>query len=191
MLYKFKIFSKKLFTVAYMSKIMTVIYLLGAVLVLIATCTYMTQYNFISPSVQEFKDACYSANNLMLYLLLISLAGIAIMCIFGNSSRKKLYKSNLIVGIVVPLIVLVVTIITLVYVIQSISIFNENFEVLKAYDASINPNPDYNFTSSGLILALILLIVFGVIVICYSAVNTLKYFKTNKNHREVGVENVK
>ncbi len=176
-------------------KIFNIVYLLAIALVLVATCAFMTQYNYIpTPSRQDFADACNAANTTMLLLVIVGLVGLAILNILGNSSRKKMYISNIIAGEVIPVVTIGLSIYVISLIAKCISIFNEHYDELKAYDDQFNLDHSYNYNTTGFNFAMIMVIIFIVVLVIYAVLNFLKY---KQNHyvkakvEEVGVTDAK
>lgn len=76
--------------------------------------------------VYHYNNYLNMVNNLIVTFAMLSLVAFASMIIFGNHSRKVYYKSNLIVGIIVPSIVLVFAIVLMVLNTTALSKLNAN-----------------------------------------------------------------
>lgn len=139
-----------------------------------------------------------SVNDLILYLGLISLVLFAVMLIFGNSSRRIYYKSNLIVGIVCPLIAIVFAIVVVVKNSMLISVINgEDSEIYNMVDYITEMRTRSvslkTAISSGNInsLTIILVDVFLVVFICYSVFIIVYSYLRYKNCKEERNEIIK
>ncbi|MBQ9449133.1 MAG: hypothetical protein IJU60_04590 [Acholeplasmatales bacterium] len=99
----------------------------------------------------EFRDQLDSFNNLILIYGLVSLVCFAGLLILSNHNRKIYYKSNLIGGIVLPLINIIFAVVLIVNALSLVSkISEQNFNALiNIVSAMQNPLNAKNVTVAG------------------------------------------
>lgn len=99
----------------------------------------------------EFRDQLDSFNNLILIYGLVSLVCFAGLLILSNHNRKIYYKSNLIGGIVFPLVNIIFAVVLIVNALSLVSKINDpNFNALiNIISAMQNPLNAKNVTVAG------------------------------------------
>lgn len=78
-----------------------------------------------------------TVNNLILYLGIITLVAFAVCMIFSNGSRRIFYKSNLIVGLVCPAIVIIFTVVVAILNTLAIPDISNNLELFACMDVAV------------------------------------------------------
>lgn len=134
------------------------------------------------------------ANDLVLYLGIVSLVMVAIMMICANHSRKKFYISNLVSGVVCPAVSIVFGIITLIANFGCIAPLNANFNSLN-WGSLANQQLTYTDAqewikvgdTSHFDLSSVWFVVYGIIIILFIvscgallAYNVYRYLDTKK-----------
>lgn len=169
------------------TKPVNVIYLLLTACMLLLTLLFMTGYQALSivensdltnqtaevrDAIMITRDTLQTVNNNILYLFVIAIVSYVVLQIFGNGYRKKLYKSNLIVGIVLPSLVIAYGIFTLVMLINALNVFQTNYDVVYGYLTKFNTVISDAFTINLSLVAVGLYIVVNGLYIAYTV---LKY----------------
>lgn len=162
-----------------LTKAMNIVYIVCGALIIVGACTYMTKYNFFPKTLSDVKDTFNATNNNILFLGIATIVGIAILNVVGNGYRKKLYKSNLIVGIAVPAVSAIYGVIVIVQILNCLSLFAENYDTLAKYDQIYNTTNAYTYDNMGMVYVLIIIIVAVLYMIAYIVYTILKYRATN------------
>ncbi len=168
-------------------KIINIVFLVVCAVLLVCTCIFMTQYGWVSSSVTGFASQLQSANNWLLLTFAVAIVSFALFYVFGNSRRKKMYISNFVSGIVLPLIVIIIATITIVKISACISTFVENYDVLKAYNDRMNTNDfnQYEYDQKGFIFGITSCSLAIVVSLLYLAINTIKTIQSNRKVRDI------
>lgn len=140
-----------------------------------------------------------SANNSIFYLSIIGFVSIAVACIAGNFSRRKFYISNLVCGLIYPIVTIVCSIIALVKMVALSGEFascTEDFQTY--YELQIAKQQKYNLSTDGItkisgdsIIYYYVILVIAIVCACAFAYFTIrKFLKTyprlqNKNDMEL------
>ncbi len=96
----------------------------------------------IAQMIYDFQLEVSSVNSFIIVVGVISLICFAIMLIFSNQSRRVYYKSNLYVGLGMPLIVIIFTIIGLVKNFSVMGTFNANKDLFRIVSFLQDPEID-------------------------------------------------
>ncbi len=99
----------------------------------------------------DFWKDLQSANNGIFYVSIVGFVGIIVAAIAGNFSRRKFYISNLVCGLVYPIVTIVGAIITLVKLIAVNKEFSAcalDFDIY--YQAQIAKAEKYNLSTDGI-----------------------------------------
>lgn len=174
------------------TKSVNVIYLIVTVLVLILALLFMTGYQSLSITedtdlgslstevankIITARDALQFANNMVLYLFVVGILSFVVLQIFGNGYRKKLYKSNLVVGIAFPALTAVFGIITGIVIINGLNKFNlcydELVEFLNRFNSTVSD-------STALILSIAYVFVYVILNVLYIVYTVFKYKSSRK-----------
>jgi len=92
--------------------------------------------------VRSFQTDISSFNTLIIVYVVIGFLCFAAMLIFSNQSRRVYYKSNLYIGIVAPLIVVVFSIVMIIRNFALLGTFNDNFDLFRIVSFIMNPNTE-------------------------------------------------
>lgn len=169
------------------------IYLIYAVVLFVMSLIFatdlqsiMTQDNSVPAVIKDTRTAIQNANNMVFYLFVVGIIGVILLFIFGNSYRKKLYLSNLIAGVVIPVVVIIMVIVTALSVSSAISTYYTNLDGIKEYFlvylfGSVQPIETLIYPT----IALVLVIGFGVISLLYAIYTVCKYLKTKPSRKVV------
>ncbi len=147
----------------------------------------------------DFWKDLQSANNSIFYLSIIGFVSIAIACIAGNFSRRKFYISNLVCGLIYPIVTIVCSIIALVKMVALSGEFascTEDFQTY--YELQIAKAEKWNQSTDGItkisgdsIIYYYVILVIAIVCACTFAYFTIrKFLKTyprlqNKNDNEL------
>ena len=152
--------------------------------------------------IYDFNQQLNAVNEYIIVISIVSLVLCALFFVFSNNNRRIYYKSNLVVGIIIPLIVVVLSIVGIVLTIASISTLNADLNLYKVAAAMTNSSSlnyvgdaltDWNVvlenSTSVNSVSLIVGIVVFILVIAYSifvSVFTInKYKQTGKEREEI------
>ena len=168
-----------------LTKPINLIYLLATVVIFIVSLVYATDCQFfmnqdstVPDVILSIRSKVQTSNDFIFYLFVVGIVGYIVMCIFGNNYRKKLFKSNFIVGIVAPAITIIFSIITLILIMNAVSYYGTNAQEIEDFYMLYNTSLDDYKTTGLLVLAAILVIVYIVIVAGYLVYTILKYKQT-------------
>lgn len=95
-----------------------------------------------APIIFDFQVAMSQYNDLIVIFGVIGIVCFALLLVFANHSRRIYYKSNLIAGVVLPLVVVVFAIIMIVKNVGLMNVFNENYDLFNV--TSVLQNPAYS-----------------------------------------------
>jgi len=152
-----------------------------------------------APIIFDFQIAMSQFNDLIVTFGLIGIICFALLLVFANHSRRIYYKSNLIAGIILPLIVVVFGIVMIVKNVQLMNTFNQNFELFNVTSVLQNPatsgtavqsNTDYilsqySCNSSTFIIYIVifaLVIIYSLFLAIYAVI---KYKVTSQEREEI------
>ncbi len=90
--------------------------------------------------VYNFNKGMNNFNDSLIVYSLVSICFVALLFLFGNHSRKIYYNSNLVIGVVSPLAVIIYSVKMLIDNFTLLSMFNEHNDILKIVSVLINPN---------------------------------------------------
>ncbi|MDE5715618.1 MAG: hypothetical protein K2I42_05745 [Anaeroplasmataceae bacterium] len=149
----------------------------------------------------KFNRSVQTANNMILYLGVVSLVMLAIMFICANVSRKKYYISNLVSGVVCPAITIIFAIVTLIFNFLPLSSLSKNYDALNwgalgnqiTYQTAIdlwkaNDTSQFMLSSLPLIVYGIVIIIFILVTGMLLAYNVFRYMLTKKELSEKVVD---
>jgi hypothetical protein len=159
------------------------------------TSAYATQ-------IYDFNKQLNGYNEYIIVASIICLALCALFFVFSNNSRRIFYKSNLIVGILIPLVISVLSIVGIVFMISSISALNANLNLYRATSAMMSSSAgnyieealeDWNVVLANSTNVNSATFIFGIIiyiaVIAYSLFVSIftirKYKQTGKEREEI------
>lgn len=113
--------------------------------------------NITSVKIEDFKYVIYNfqvgMSNLNTFFITISVIGLicfAALLICSNHNRRVYYKSNLVCGILAPLVTIVFNAIALVRNISMMGVFNNNYELFNKVAILQNPENAASVTVSEL-----------------------------------------
>lgn len=175
-----------------LTKPVNLVYLLTTVVIFLLSLVFASNYERImidqqfttdifTQGIIDVREAVQVANDILFYLFVIAIVGFVVLNILGNGYRKKLYKSNLIAGIVVPSIVIVFSVITIVFVIQNISTLAANIDDVTAYRGRYDlgaPSNTWNY------ITIVFIIIYIFVNVGYLVYTILKYVQQKKNVEE-------
>lgn len=174
------------------AKVLNIIFIISLFVMLIATATYMTKYNYFDSSNKDIQLVFNGTNNMLLYTLVVMAIALALCNIVSNGSRRKYHYSNLVVGTAAPAVAMILGIVSIVKIGNCMSLFAENYDELAAYDAQFNLG-DYVYNNSGMVTSMILVIIVLVFLACYIGFVVYRFFVDNRNNcqkfEEVGEAN--
>ena len=95
-----------------LTKPVNLIFIFSTIIIFILSLVYATDYemimvdtNTLPQGVLDLRAAVQSANNMIFYLSIIGFVCFIVLQIVGNGYRKKTFLSNLICGVVLPVII--------------------------------------------------------------------------------------
>lgn len=148
--------------------------------------------------VYDFQKNLSSVNNFIVVTGVITLVAIAILFIFSNHSRKVYYKSNLVVGIACPAVVIIFNLVLLVRNFLLMGNFNKNYDLLNWVSVLQNPttttyasqHPETipgQYTCSS--ITFVIFGIFFIIMIAYAgfmiAYSIFKYKETEERRNQI------
>ena len=156
-------------------------------------------------TVFNYTMALNSYNELLVVVGIVSLVAVAFMFIFANSSRRIYYTSNVVIGVVAPLVVAVMSLIAMIQSFGVMSQFSENETLFKTVSVLMNPVNQSETASSMLInktgdeilemasgvnvTGILVAMLISIVLIGYSVFVTIftfgKYKKTEKERKEI------
>lgn len=156
-------------------------------------------------TVYDFEQALNSFNTYFLIAGLVSLASIAVLFITANSSRRIYYKSNLIAGMIVPLIVSILMLVAMIQLFGLIATFSANQDLFIATSALMNPimkseildelYDDWElvkqYGSDANVATLVVALIVSIVVIAYSffvAIFSIRKYKKDEKERNEIIE---
>ena len=155
-------------------------------------------------TIYDFNNDLNSFNDYLVAVGIVSLVGLAFFAIFSNTSRRIYYKSNLIIGFIVPLVIIVMSFIAIILSVNLMAAFSENETLYKV--VSVLQNPFYqsetefsslikadcdilSYAGNTNLLGLIVSMLFSILLVAYSVFiaifTALKYKKTGKERGEI------
>ncbi len=150
--------------------------------------------------IYDFHEFLNGVNNYIVISSVISIALCAFFFIFSNNNRRIYYKSNAIVGVLIPLVITALFIVSIVLMISCMSKMNENIDLYRVAAATMNKSAstyvedaytDWNVileNSSGVNpITFIVGIILSILVIAYSAfvaIFTIRKYKLTGKERE-------
>ncbi len=160
-----------------------------------------TSFSGLYQTMFKFNRSLQTANNMILYLGVVSLVMLAIMFVCANVTRKKYYISNLVSGVVCPAITIIFAIVALIFNFLPLSSLSKNYDDLNwgalanqiSYENTVKlwENKD----TSQFMLNSIPLIVYGIVIIIFILVtgmllayNVYRYMLTKKELSEKVVD---
>ncbi len=144
-----------------------------------------------------------AANNMVLYLGVVSLIMVAVMFICANATRKKYYISNLVSGIACPSVCIIMGIVAIAFMAVCVGDINVNYDTLNwaslansdNYNEAAtmylnNPNDTSAFyvNSTPLIIYIVIVVLFIVASGALIAYNVFRYLDTKKELNLSSVE---
>lgn len=91
--------------------------------------TFEKDFGVYVPTVIKFQETLAAVNDFIVAAGVVSIICVAGLFILSNHNRKVYYKSNLVGGIVLPLVVIIMNVILIVKNLSLMSFFNENYEL--------------------------------------------------------------
>lgn len=155
--------------------------------------------------IYNFQISLSSFNSKIILFTFISIICVAILFVFGNHSRKVYYKSNLIIGILIPCVIIAFSIVLFVGNSNVMSLFSANellFRVVGVFmdsntgtqvarqyrtdhQALLNASSSINNTSFIILdVLLIVVVLYSILVIVY----TIFRYKESTNKRNEIIE---
>ena len=111
-------------------------------------------------TIYNFQISMSSFNTMLLVFGIVSLIAFAIMMVFSNHSRKVYYKSNLYIGVLMPLLVVILSIVALIMNFTLLGNFNKNYDLYRVTSYLQDPaiaaidkaklNSNYGIVSNGI-----------------------------------------
>ncbi len=163
-----------------------------------AATGFSTDFSQYAMTVYNFQVLISSVNDLIIVFGVISLVAFAFLLVLSNHNRRIYYKSNLIGGIILPLVVVVLFIILIIRNFQVMSAFEENstlFNVVSLLQGKTQSTlSQYNYSKLSELFScnstsFILYTVLFVVVIVYSCFMSLyallKYKATAEERAEI------
>lgn len=139
-------------------------------------------------TVVKVYDDLQSLNTWLFYLAVLVVVFVVILFIVGNSYRKKYYLTNLILGIVFPLISSILGIVVFAQNTSLISDVRKNrllfLQVSKNYDYKISLTQSANSYAGYMIFANVALVIYIIVSILVIVYTILKYLSRNKVYSE-------
>lgn len=168
----------------------------------------LTKGSFVANYAQTVYDYNIALNNFNDFLIvvgIVSLVALAFLFIFSNNSRRIYYSSNVVVGVIAPLVVIVMSLIAMIMSFGVMGEFTNNETLYKTvsilYDSKnqsmsasniLNNMPADEFLAqassvniTGMLVAMLLSIVligYSVFVIIFTFI---KYKRTEKERKEI------
>lgn len=160
---------------------------------------YGTSFEPFAKTVYDFQVKLSSFNTTIITFELIGLVCFALLLILANHSRRVYYKSNLIGGVLLPLVVVVLNVVLLVQNLGVGSAFNENTELFNMVAVLQNDKTNivasqqnfaylkdhFSVTSTSITLYMVLFIVVIVVSLFMAIYAVLKYKATAKDREEI------
>lgn len=111
----------------------------------------------MAKTIYNFQNSLSDYNQLILYYFIVFIIAVAVLFIFSNHSRKIYYKSNLVVGVAIPAVIVIFSIIMLVQNFSIMSTVNKNFKLFQLVDLLMDrdcttkmaDNLAYNYQTKG------------------------------------------
>ena len=132
-------------------------------------------------------DLINNTNDSFFRLSLISLVVIIFNYIAGNQSRRKYYISNLVVGLMLPVVAICLAIPSLINAFDTINIMNKvqnDFELFENYRQL-----GYVISSKSGIFLIVVTFIYIAITICYGVYVALRFVKTYPGLQKNEIEN--
>ena len=160
---------------------------------------YGTSFEPHAQKVFDFQVLLSKTNTNYIIFELVSLICFALLLVLANHSRRVYYKSNLIGGVLLPLIILTLNVVLLVSNLNVMGVFNQNEElfnmtaVLQRSSTSIYASQqDYSYiktqfdvTSLSFTLYSVLFILVIIVSVFMAIYAVLKYKATAKDREEI------
>ncbi len=165
---------------------------------LVAATGFAADFNNYSKQVYDFQNLLSSTNDSFILFGILSLVAFAFLLVLSNHSRRIYYLSNLIGGIVLPLLIIVFNVVILVNNLSVMSNFNQNLTLYNivsllqgdkqiGYSQMNYTDLSSNFSCNS--LTFVLFSVLFIVVICYSIFMAiyayLKYKATAEERAEI------
>jgi len=156
-------------------------------------------------TVYDYNLTLNAFNDLLIAVGIVSFAAVAFLFIFSNNSRRIYYKSNVVIGVIAPLVIIVMALIAMIQSFGVMSTFTQNETLFKTVSVVMDPAKQGETASSilltksgdeilemassvnvsGMLVAMLL----SIILIGYSVFVTIftftKYKKTEKERKEI------
>lgn len=161
---------------------------------------YQTDFGaHYAQTVLSFQDGMNSFNSLIIILEVVSLVCFALLLVLANHSRRIFYVSNLVGGVVLPLVIIVLNVVLLITNLGLMGTFNNNYELFNIVSVLQDPKIQADVYQHDLAYAkgffscnsitFILFTVLFVIVIVYSALillhTIIKYKATAEERKNI------
>ena len=160
---------------------------------------YGTDFGPFAKTVFDFQQLLSSVNTNIVTFELIGVICFAVLLILANHTRRVYYKSNLIGGILLPLVVVVLNVILIIQNLGVAAKFNENYELFNMTAILQNSSTGiiasqqnfaylqdrFNINSVSFTLYTVLFIVVIAVSIFVAIYAVLKYKATAKDREEI------
>ncbi len=157
-------------------------------------------------TIYDFNNSLNAFNDFLVAVGIVSIVALAVMFIFSNNSRRIYYKSNLIVGVLASLTIIVMSIIAIAWTFTLMGQFNENETLYKvvsviqnpvnqgqqAYSTLIKPDCDILSMASGTnVIGFVVAMLFSLVLAGFAVfviVFTIGKYKRTANERKEIIE---
>lgn len=171
-----------------LTKPVNLIFIFSTIIIFILSLVYATDYemimvdtNTLPQGVLDLRAAVQSANNMIFYLSIIGFVCFIVLQIVGNGYRKKTFLSNLICGVVLPVIIIIFAVVTIVSIANVPSVQSANIDAITSFRERYHLLPPSNTMNYLSIICSIIYILFMASYVVYTVV---KYLQTNKKTSE-------
>jgi len=151
-------------------------------------------------AIYNMHNQLNGVNNYIVVTSIVSIALCAVFFIFSNNNRRIYYKSNLYVGILVPLVISVLSIVGIVLLISAMSSLSADLDLYKVASAMTKSNSD-DYVAAALtdwsvveansssvnVITMVVGIIINIVVLVYSAfvaIFTMRKYKSTGKERE-------
>lgn len=152
-----------------------------------------------APLIFDFQESMSAYNDLIITFGIVGICTFALLLVFANHSRRIYYKSNLVAGIILPLVTVVFSIVMIVKCLDLMAVFNDNYELFNAVSVLQDPSHSalayqkdfsyvqslYSCNSTTFIVFTVLFIVIIIYSLFMSFYAFLKYNATKEERMEI------
>ena len=160
---------------------------------------YGTSFEPFAKTVYDFQMLLSQTNTNIIIFELIGVICFALLLVLANHNRRVYYKSNLIGGIVLPLVVIILNVVLIIQNMNVMTSFNENYELFNMTSVLQNDETGliasqknfaylqehFNVTSTSFTLYTVLFIVVIVVSVFMVVYAFLKYKATAEDREEI------